>query len=457
MGNSATHLPYPITSKFLQRRQSYSHRIRVGSSEMQGFRLQMEDALDIQLPKEKSEVEEEKPLHKLSYFGVFDGHGGEKASSFAAERLHTILFSAPDPKKPANIMQAVLKVDEEFLTKKNDRKQGTTAVFAIVEPLSEAEQKKKPENKGAFKVIVGNLGDSRALLVRKTGRFLPLTKDHKPDNFLEKQRIEAAGGTVSFHRVDGDLAVSRAIGDWTFKNNAEKKVDEQKVIAVPEVSVAVARPGDSLLLCCDGLFERLTSKQVAGFIYREVTSEKEPELYLDPADIAARLLELSLRCGSGDNMSAILVCFMPLKEELSNSIPPPISERGSESLREENEIGGSSNGSSSSTESSISSPSSNSRPETSRTISPSSSSSSSSLSSSSTTSSSSTSPPSLSPQGSGSGGVEPEPLGVTTSAPTTKKRWDTLSATEYIPGQVPPKANRLYMQAYRADASRNRR
>lgn len=197
---------------------------------------------------------------------------------------------------------------------------------------------------------------------------------------------------------------------------------------------------------------------MAGFIYREVTSEKEPELYLDPADIAARLLELSLRCGSGDNMSAILVCFMPLKEELSNSMPPPISERGSESLREENEIGGSSNGSSSSTESSISSPSSNSRPETSRTISPSSSSSSSStLSSSSTSSSSSMSPSSQSPQGSGSGGVEPEPLGVTTSAPTTKKRWDTLPATEYIAGQVPPKANRLYMQAYRADASRNRR
>jgi len=306
---------------------------------------------------------------------------------------------------------------------------------------------------------VGNLGDSRALLVRKTGRFLPLTKDHKPDNFLEKQRIEAAGGTVSFHRVDGDLAVSRAIGDWAFKNIAEKKVDEQKVIAVPEVSVAVARPGDSLLLCCDGLFERLTSKQVAGFIYREVTSEKEPELYLDPADIAARLLELSLRCGSGDNMSAILVCFMPLKEELSGQGVPSSLPDKSEPTKEEN-VNESNGSSSSNSSNSSNSSSSNSTDSTSSPIS-----SSRTSESKAPVSPPSTSPPGISNQttgtgmGSGSGGVEPEPLGIssTPSSSPTKKKWDTLPATEYIAGQVPPKANRLYMQAYRADATKNRR
>jgi hypothetical protein len=303
---------------------------------------------------------------------------------------------------------------------------------------------------------VGNLGDSRALLVRKTGRFLPLTKDHKPDNFLEKQRIEAAGGTVSFHRVDGDLAVSRAIGDWTFKNIAEKKVDEQKVIAVPEVSVAVARPGDSLLLCCDGLFERLTSKQVAGFIYREVTSEKESELYLDPADIAARLLELSLRCGSGDNMSAILVCFMPLAEDTSSTpttsipaIPSSLTSEGDKG--EENKEG--ETPSSSSTAPASSPTSTTSKP---------------SVVGDSSSDSRPSSTPTPNPgtpgtPGSGSGGVEPEPLGVGPSGSGSggsgspaKKRWDTLPANEYIAGQIPPKANRLYMQAYRADATRNR-
>jgi len=451
MGNSATHLPYPITSKYIQRRSTHGGKLRVGSSEMQGFRLHMEDALDIKLPKEKGESEEESAYNKLSYFGVFDGHGGEKASNFTAERLHHILFSSDDPKKPANIMAAVLKVDEEFLLKKNDRKQGTTAVFAIVEPLPESEQKKK-KNEGGFKVTVGNLGDSRALLVRSTGRFLPLTKDHKPDNFLEKQRVEAAGGSVSFHRVDGDLAVSRAIGDWTFKNATDRKVDEQKVIAVPEVTVAIARPGDSLLLCCDGLFERLTSKQVAGFIYREVTSERQPEEYLDPADIAARLLELSLRCGSGDNMSAVLVCFMPDKDPVVGEAgpglgpPPAISQTSSQEPEMQPDSQSSTDSSASSSSSTTSPPSpslSSVRAESQRVL---------------TTDSSGTSsaPPDdkvTGTPGSGAGGLIAD-ADMKGPAVQRKKKWDTLPSNEYVPGQVPPKANRLYMQAYRNDAQK---
>eukprot|EP00457_Paulinella_chromatophora_P006624 gb/GEZN01006643.1/.p1 GENE.gb/GEZN01006643.1/~~gb/GEZN01006643.1/.p1 ORF type:complete len:416 (-),score=66.16 gb/GEZN01006643.1/:320-1567(-) len=304
MGNLATHLPYPITSKYISRDEAYDGRLRVGTAEMQGFRLNMEDAMEIRLPSQDAQSPHSK---NLCFFGVFDGHGGEKASSFTAQTIYPSLFGTSDPRKPTNIVETVLKIDAEFCQRKQDRKQGTTAVFSLVEPLDSSDPK-NAKNPGGFRVVVANLGDSRALLVRSSGRFLPLTKDHKPDNFLEKQRIEAAGGTVSFHRVDGDLAVSRAIGDYVFKNVPNKKPQEQKVIAVPEVSVAVARPGDSLLLCCDGLFERLTSKQVAGFVYREVQAHKDPE-DVDPADIASRLLALSLRCGSGDNMSAILVYF----------------------------------------------------------------------------------------------------------------------------------------------------
>lgn len=59
-------------------------------------------------------------------------------------------------------------------------------------------------------------------------------------------------------RVDGQLALSRAIGDWNYKLNGKLKPLEQKVIAVPEISRALARKGDSLFICCDGLFEKLS-------------------------------------------------------------------------------------------------------------------------------------------------------------------------------------------------------
>lgn len=48
-----------------------------------------------------------------------------------------------------------------------------------------------------------------------------LTKDHHPDRDEERTRVESAGGYVSewggVARVNGQLAVSRAIGDVYFK------------------------------------------------------------------------------------------------------------------------------------------------------------------------------------------------------------------------------------------------
>ena len=63
-----------------------------------------------------------------------------------------------------------------------------------------------------------NAGDSRAILVSKNGKVTELSHDHKPDNKEEMQRVKAAGGFVDDGRVQGIIAVSRAIGDWEYKN-----------------------------------------------------------------------------------------------------------------------------------------------------------------------------------------------------------------------------------------------
>lgn len=46
-----------------------------------------------------------------------------------------------------------------------------------------------------------------------------LSEDHKPENEFEKKRIEAAGGTVSENRVNGNLNLSRSLGDFEYKQN----------------------------------------------------------------------------------------------------------------------------------------------------------------------------------------------------------------------------------------------
>jgi serine/threonine protein phosphatase PrpC len=67
-------------------------------------------------------------------------------------------------------------------------------------------------------------GDSRAVLCRG-GKAIPLSVDHKPAAASERERITAAGGFLSdiggITRVNGNLNLSRAIGDLRYKMNAQ--------------------------------------------------------------------------------------------------------------------------------------------------------------------------------------------------------------------------------------------
>ena len=61
---------------------------------MQGWRISMEDAhaavLDLQIESDK-EFQAAGPDDRLSFFGVYDGHGGDKVALFAGEHIHKIL------------------------------------------------------------------------------------------------------------------------------------------------------------------------------------------------------------------------------------------------------------------------------------------------------------------------------------------------------------------------------
>lgn len=71
----------------------------------------------------------------------------------------------------------------------------------------------------------------------------------------EKARIQAAGGFVDFGRVNGNLALSRAIGDFEFKKSADLPPEAQVVTAFPDVNVhEISDDDEFLVLACDGQF-----------------------------------------------------------------------------------------------------------------------------------------------------------------------------------------------------------
>jgi len=289
MGNL---LDIPITTKEGERYTS-KLGIQIGASGMQGFRLEMEDDhIAIDIPS--------RPDHL--FLAVFDGHAGAGAAHYAAKNMVGLLENTAEWKQYLReecasikllgdaMTKAFLKIDEDLRShQENSNGQdssGCTSVTAIVTPNH---------------IICANAGDSRCVM-GTAGVAKPLSDDHKPHGDSEKARILEAGGFVQWNRVDGELAVSRALGDFTYKN-IELQPHKQKVSPCPDITIHERTPEDDvLLLACDGLWDVMTTEEAVNTI-REIYQSGEQ----DALKIAEEMLDLSLDKGSKDNISAVVV------------------------------------------------------------------------------------------------------------------------------------------------------
>lgn len=103
-----------------------------------------------------------------------------------------------------------------------------------------------------------------------------MSYDHKPGNETEHYRIMQAGGFVEFGRVNGNLALSRAIGDFEFKQNFGLEAEKQIVTADPEIiSHDVTGEEEFLVLACDGIWDCLSNQEVVDFVRRSIANGKE--------------------------------------------------------------------------------------------------------------------------------------------------------------------------------------
>ena len=105
------------------------------------------------------------------------------------------------------------------------------------------------------KLFVANAGDSRCV-VSRAGEAVEMSIDHKPEDDLERNRIEKAGGQVTADgRVNGGLNLSRAIGDHSYKLNESLTLKEQMISAQPDIKKLTITPQDEfMVLACDGIW-----------------------------------------------------------------------------------------------------------------------------------------------------------------------------------------------------------
>jgi len=155
-------------------------------------------------------------------------------------------------------------------------------------------------------LVCANAGDSRAVLSTK-GSVYELSHDHKPDNEIERSRIEKAGGYISDGRINGNLNLSRALGDLEYKKDDKIGVHEQLITACPEIIKKPISPDDEFIVVgCDGIWEIKSNQEIIDFVAARVT--KEAKLSPVVEDLLEAIVAPDTINGLGcDNMTCIVV------------------------------------------------------------------------------------------------------------------------------------------------------
>ena len=140
------------------------------------------------------------------------------------------------------------------------------------------------------------------------GEAVALSRDHKPMDDDERARIVDAGGFVQEGRVNGSLALSRAIGDLEYKQSKNLPAKDQIVTAYPEIRECVIEPGDEfMVIACDGIWDVLTSQQCVDYVRARLDADVQLSKICE--ELADECMAPDTK-GSGigcDNMSVVIV------------------------------------------------------------------------------------------------------------------------------------------------------
>lgn len=347
-----------LSDEFIVGRTGFSvNRFDFGISEAIGARPTMEDrsiviqSLMCSPPDQYYNKEPKETLAELAmttFAAVFDGHGGDECSNFLVEALprhiRNQMLTEREPLRNAiessrgargahsentedaasELMRRILKTaylrtDKEFISPKSAPQSGSTAATVIML---------------GRRLFAANVGDSRVVLCRAGGQCVELTSDHKPSRPDEAARVRAAGGFILHKRVMGELAITRAFGDKSFKmgikamleeetedvsggNSGASDIDVAKDLTAPLVSsepeiasMVLSHNDEFLLLACDGLFDVFRSQDAIALTRQELIAHRG-----EPAEVARILSDQAIRVRrSRDNVSILIIVLRPFWE-----------------------------------------------------------------------------------------------------------------------------------------------
>lgn len=248
--------------------------------------------MDISLISEQGRRSEMEDTHVIKrniagkgnlFGGVYDGHCGKFAANYASEKLHE-RFRYRVNRIPIDqaYIESYKKISSE-LKQKDPYYSGTCAANFFIKD---------------GKIFTANVGDARVIVVGRE-KVHQLTIDHRVDNKEERDRILRMGGFIYKERYacrsSGDgLMPTRTLGD--------DRYEDIGIISIPYTNTYKIMKDDIMLIAaCDGLFDEMTNKEVAKFVYMlPVSSNPFVEVLKD---------EVLYNRNGIDNLTIIAVVF----------------------------------------------------------------------------------------------------------------------------------------------------
>jgi len=262
-----------------QRHERFKVKTNGPAAFVQGHRDYMEDAFVATRLEDGNQL-----------FVVFDGHGGAAVAAFC-ERFFAQVWAEEWSLKGEG--QNIEEFIAHFLPSFDEKMQeyikanygsggqihypGATATGVFINDES---------------VFVFNVGDSRTILFNQEKLHFA-TADHKPDDPCERERIESnkfcyvSSRFFDVPRVNGQLALSRALGDYHLKQFQNRR-DQQPVVATPDTSVFKRGDITRIVIVSDGVSDVLSNESLAT---------------LSPVAI----VQAALDGGSRDNCTALVI------------------------------------------------------------------------------------------------------------------------------------------------------
>ena len=358
--------PIPLSLKILNKKYDYYEKAKFSNKQLGSlksfsyntfhglFKDYNEDKIIVVNQLKKPASSKMKTWPKISYFGIFDGHGGEGCSEFLKDNFLNYLLENKnfpfDIKLSLN--ETFEKIEEAFFKQKcgttleqSDRS-GSCALVSLIF-----------DNK----IYIANLGDSRAIMSMNGGtKIKALTNDHKPNNPKEYERAIKNGSKIYaddndetdrdvskinfikdktefekykkgenskedivFREYPSDLAVMRTIGDIKAKKK-EYGGNPGTIINKPDIFIYDININDDFIIMgCDGIFDDLSNQDVvnaAWFIYKNESKEKNYDIHELTQDACDIIIKFAMEKQTSDNLSCIIIGLDGLEKFLKNKL-----------------------------------------------------------------------------------------------------------------------------------------